>query len=406
MNKLTVKRVQLSPKQIEFLKYGNRRYNGKIGATRCGKSWLDTAILIPKRIIERKGKQGINIILGVSKGTIERNILEPMRLFHGSQYISEINSQNKAVLFGEVVYCIGAEKVSQVSKLRGAEFKYCYCDEIVDFNEEVFQIIKSRLSTEYSVMDFTGNPSYPDHFIKKFIDSDADVYSQNWTLYDNPFLPKDFIRNLEIEYKNTIYFDRYVLGLWKKADGLVYQNYENAIIKPIDLNYKELQISIDYGIQNPFTMGLYGKTKENVWYKFKEYHHSGREERSQKTDEEYYNDLEEFASGYNIRRVIIDPSATSFITLIKKRGKFSVKKAKNSVLDGIAETATVLYNGKLKIFDTCKKSIEELGRYSWDQSSKEDKPIKEHDHHSDNMRYFVVTNRLARGSETSGILKL
>lgn len=388
------KKIELSPKQLEFLKRCNHRFNGKIGATRCGKTWLDTAILIPQRIIERKGKSGINIILGVSKGTIERNVLEPMRDFYGPHLVSEINSQNKATLFNETVYCIGAEKVSQVSKLRGAEFKYAYCDELVDFHEEVFQILKSRLSGEHSVCDFTGNPSHPDHFVKKFIESDADVYCQNWTIYDNPFLPQDFVSNLEIEYKDTVYFDRYILGMWKKAEGLIFANYESAIIEPIEQEYKEYYISIDYGIQNPFTMGLFGLGSDGVWYKIKEYHHSGRDSKEQKTDNDYYNDLIRFAGNLKIRHVIIDPSASSFVALIKKNRRFSVKKAKNDVLAGIARVNAVLSAGQLKIFNTCTETIKEFGMYIWDTKSGGDTPVKDHDHHCDNLRYFVLTNKI------------
>lgn len=389
-----VKKVELSQKQIEFLRDGNRRYNGKIGATRCGKTWLDTAILIPKRIIERKGLAGINIILGVSKGTIERNILEPMRQFHGAHLVSEINSQNKAILFGEQVYCIGAEKVSQVSKLRGSEFKYCYCDELVDFNEEVFQILKSRLSAAYSVCDFTGNPSHPTHFLKKFIDSDADVYCQNWTLYDNPFLPPDFVKNLEIEYKDTVYFDRYILGMWKKAEGLIYKNCETAIIDPIDQNYKKYVVAIDYGIKNPFVMILFGLADNGVWYAVKEYCHSGRDTQDLKTDGDYLQDLLKFVGDIKIDRIIIDPSATSYITLLKKSTKYRIKSAKNDVLAGIAQTARVLKGGQVKIFKTCVNLIGEINRYSWDDKQTEDKPIKEHDHFCDALRYHVLTNKV------------
>lgn len=388
------RKIELSPKQLEFLKHGNHRYNAKIGATRCGKTFLDISILIPMRIIERIGKQGINIILGVSKGTIERNILEPMRNFHGSHLVSEINSQNKATLFGETVYCIGAEKVSQVSKLRGSEFKYCYCDELVDFNEEVFQIIKSRLSTDVSICDFTGNPSYPSHFVKKFIDSDADVFCQNWTIYDNPFLPGSFVKNLETEYKGTVYFDRYILGMWKKAEGLVYPNYENAIIQPFEQRYRQYQISIDYGIQNAFVMLLFGLGYDNTWYLIDEYYHSGRDSKSQKTDGEYKDDLIKFINNRKIDRIIIDPSASSFITLLKKTTQIRIKSAKNDVLAGIGQTANSLANSHVKIFSTCKNIIEEFGKYSWDEKIQEDKPIKEWDHCLDALRYFVLTNKI------------
>ena len=138
--------VQLSHKQIEYINNATKRWNIKIGATQCGKTFIDVQYIIPHRIMDGVGKKGLNVILGVSKETIERNVLEPMRDLWGDDLVSIINSRNFATIFGEKVYCLGAEKVSQVSKLRGAKFKYVYIDEIVDINEQVFQLVKSRMS--------------------------------------------------------------------------------------------------------------------------------------------------------------------------------------------------------------------------------------------------------------------
>ena len=218
-------KIELSPKQIDFICESTHRWNGKIGATQCGKTHVDVTHVIPERLIERQGKPGLNLILGVTKESIERNVLEPMRDFWGASRVSSINSRNTATLFGQRVYCLGAEKVSQVTKLRGARLKYAYCDEIVEYNKEVFELLKSRLSTDCSVCDFTGNPSYPSHHIKQFIESDADVYCQSWTIFDNPFLSPRVVQELITEYSGTVYYDRYILGKWKRAEGVIYKQF-------------------------------------------------------------------------------------------------------------------------------------------------------------------------------------
>ena len=242
--------LEISRKQAEFINSATHRWNGKIGATQCGKTYIDVTHVIPERILERRGKSGLNLILGVSKGTIERNVLEPMRDFWGDNLVGRINSENIAVLFGERVYCLGAEKVSQVAKLRGAKFKYAYCDELVEYNEEVFELLKSRLSLAYSVCDFTGNPSHPTHWLKKFIDSDVDIYNQSWTIYDNPFLPDAYVKALEREYHGTVYYDRYILGLWKRAEGVIYRAFADSpskfIIHEAPILH-HVSIGIDFG---------------------------------------------------------------------------------------------------------------------------------------------------------------
>ena len=177
---------------------------------------------IPSRIRERVGKKGLNVILGVTNSTIERNVLQPMRELYGDRLVGTINSQNIAKLFGEEVYCLGAEKVSQVSKIRGASIKYCYCDELAEYNQEVFELLKSRLDKEYSVLDGALNPESPTHWLKEFLDSDADIYCQTYTIFDNPFLPKEFVDNLCKEYQGTVYYNRYILGQWCNAEGIIF----------------------------------------------------------------------------------------------------------------------------------------------------------------------------------------
>lgn len=243
--------IELSPKQIEFIQQANHRWNGKIGATQCGKTWLDIQYVIPDRILERKGQDGLNVIFGVTKESINRNIIEPLTKKWGDTLIRPINSRNMAMIFGEKVYCLGAEKVSQVGKIRGSQFKYMYIDEMVDISEEVFHLLKSRMSLKYSTCDFTGNPSYPDHWLKRFIDSDADVYCQSWTLYDNPFLDPNIVHEMEKEYSGSVFFKRYVLGEWALAEGLVYPMFADDPDKYIkDVVSHDIQLivfGLDYG---------------------------------------------------------------------------------------------------------------------------------------------------------------
>lgn len=381
----------LSQKQTEFVRCGNRRWNFKGGATRSGKTYLDFKWIIPTRIRERIGKDGLAVILGVTKSTIERNVLEPMRNIYGDELVRTISSDNTAWIFGEKCYCLGAEKVSQVSKIRGASIKYCYGDEVADWSEEVFALLKSRLDKEYSCFDGTYNPQYPNHWLKKFLESDADIFSQTYTIDDNPFLPPAFVENLKKEYAGTVFYDRYILGRWTLAEGLVYPMFS----KETNVTNKtggagKYYISCDYGTQNPTVFCLWRMDKGRAVME-KEFYHSGRATNRQKTDEEYYQDLERFADGYNVERIVIDPSAASFSECICRHGKFAVWKANNDVLDGIRLTAACIKSGRIKFHESCTHAFDEFGLYSWDKDAAEDKVIKENDHVLDAVRYFVMT---------------
>lgn len=215
-----------------------------------------------RRIRERIGKPGLVVILGVTKSTIERNVLEPMRQIYGDSMVGSINNANRCYLFGEVVYCLGAEKVSQVSKIRGSSIKYCYGDEVAEWNEEVFELLKSRLDTDYSCFDGALNPQGPNHWLKEFLDdTELDIYCQKYTIFDNPFLPKKFVDDLCKEYSGSVYYKRYILGEWALAEGLVYPMFsrKNHIVKGEMEFHRNSQyyVSIDYGTVNPFAIGVF-----------------------------------------------------------------------------------------------------------------------------------------------------
>lgn len=149
-----------------------------------------------------------------------------MREIYTDALIGVINNRNIARICGEDVYCLGAEKISQVAKIQGMSIKYCYGDEVAKWNKEVFQMLKSRLDKPYSCFDGSCNPEHPTHWLKEFIDSpDLDIYLQKYTIFDNPFLPPDFVEALCKEYEGTIYYDRLILGLWKRAEGAIYRKF-------------------------------------------------------------------------------------------------------------------------------------------------------------------------------------
>ena len=243
--------MQLTSKQNEYIRNATHRWNIKTGAVRSGKSYVDTAYTIPARIRERIGKPGLTVIFGVSRDTIERNVLQPMREIYGSGLVGTINNRNMARVCGEDAYCLGAEKVSQVAKVQGSSIKYAYGDEVAKWNREVFEMLKSRLDKPYSCFDGACNPENPTHWLKEFIDSDIDIYVQKYEIFDNIYLPKEYVENLCKEYEGTVYYDRLIKGLWKRAEGAIYRMFADdpdRFIRPVNRqDIKEIRIGIDFG---------------------------------------------------------------------------------------------------------------------------------------------------------------
>lgn len=378
--------MPLTEKQVEYLKNCSHRWNVKTGATGSGKSFLDFTTTIPKRILAARG-EGLLVLLGNTRGTLERNILEPMRQWWPGN-VGMIRSDNTVEVFGKKVYALGADNKKHVSRIQGATFEYVYGDEVTTWSEDVFQMLKSRLRCEHSHFDGTCNPDNPEHWFKKFLDSDADIYQQSYVI-DDGVLPPKVVEELKKEYSGTVYYDRYILGLWRQADGLIYKFGEENIVDKVPES-GEYYISCDYGTLNPFSAGLWcwnGRTATRI----REYYYSGRDERSNKTDEEYYVELEKLAGDLTVKSVIVDPSAASFIEVIRRHRRFRVQKAVNDVIPGIVTTARYIQDGTIKVHCSCKDAIREFDLYRWDDKASEDRPIKENDHAMDDIRYFVMT---------------
>lgn len=386
--------MALSNKQQEYLKLCSHRWNIKVGATGSGKSWLDYSIVIPKRLLAMRG-QGAAVFLGNTQGTLSRNILTPMREIWGEALVGNISSDNTAQIFGRRVHILGADNKKHVARLQGMTIEYGYGDEMTTWDEDVFQMLKSRLRCAHSFFDGTANPDTPQHFIKAFIDSDADVYCQTSTIDDNPFLPPQFVANLKKEYAGTVYYDRFILGQWAIASGLVYpfvaSHPDSYLVRgPIAGMNGRFFVSIDYGTHNPCSMGLWC-VQQGRAIRIKESYYDSRKAKRQRTDEEHYAALEELARGYYIQSVIVDPSAASFIETIRRHGRYIVIPAENNVINGIRVTATLLQSERILLHESCTDSLREFAAYCWDDGAQQDKVIKENDHAMDDIRYFAAT---------------
>ena len=307
---MSVEEIRLTGKQAEYVREAHHRWNFAVGAVRSGKSHLAVRYTIPRCLRAGHNRRGLNLILGATKENVERNVLEPMRDMWGQALVGDINSRNWATVFGEKVYCIGGENVKQVNRIRGSEIKFCYVDEVCDVHPQVFEMLKSRLSLPYSECHAACNPAGPTHFVKRFLDQgdadpDIDLWHQEYAIWDNPFLPPSYVRALEAEYRGTVYYDRYILGRWVKAEGLVYPMWEQALE---DTYRHALEdgapdpaltwcVSVDYGTQNAFAALLWCRDREGTWHAVREFYFSGRAEGHQRTDQDYCRDLLDLTDG-------------------------------------------------------------------------------------------------------------
>ena len=286
----------------------------------------------------------------------------------------------------------GGKDESSFALIQGRTLAGVLLDEVALMPESFFNQALARCSVDGARLWFSCNPDNPHHWfyinwIKKHKERNA-LYL-HFEMTENPSLSEKTLERYRTQYTG-VFYDRYIRGLWVAADGLIYPMFgESNIVDDIP-DSGEYYISVDYGTLNPFSAGLWcwdGKHATRI----REYYYSGRDERLNKTDEEYYSELENLAGDLQIRSVVVDPSAASFIEVIHRHHRFSVRKAVNDVVPGIVTTARYLQDGTIKIHRDCKDEIREFGLYRWDEKSNEDRPIKENDHAMDETRYFVMT---------------
>ncbi len=314
----------------------------------------------------------------------------------------------------KVVIFVGGGKADAYKRILGNSYGLWIATEInehYDCDDSRTSFIKvafgRQVAAQRPLVLWDLNPCNPAHRIyKEYIDLYKQTYVggyqyEHFTIHDNLSISEQRKREIESQYvPGSIWYRRDILGERCIAEGLVYPMFEDAIGEiPVRPEYQKILpervcMSIDYGTMNAFAALLWVH-HAGIWYAVREYYYSGRAEGVQKTDEQYAQDIEAWCAdvcpGAQLR-VIIDPSAASYIALMRKREhRFKALPAKNAVLDGIRETANALENGYIKISPQCKNWIAEAGGYVWDENSADDVPVKVNDHLMDAMRYFVKT---------------
>lgn len=352
---------------------------------------------------------------GKTIGSFRRNVLFWLKLMlrsrgysitdHRADNLLVVRKNGKENYF----YIFGGKDERSQDLIQGITLAGVFFDEVALMPESFVNQATGRCSVKGSKFWFNCNPDGPYHWFKvNWIDKckEKNILYLHFTMDDNLSLAEDIKKRYRSMYTG-VFFKRYILGLWAVAEGIIYDMFsKEEHTKDIKEFFRILingnrYVSCDYGTQNATVFLLWNKGRDGKWYCIREYYYSGRDKAKQKTDSEYADDLKEWLEGIQIKAIIVDPSAASFIAELRKRG-YKVLKAKNDVLDGIRLVGTLLNLEQLVFASSCKETIKEFASYVWDEKALErgeDKPTKQHDHCLDACRYFVSTilgNSLAK----------
>jgi PBSX family phage terminase large subunit len=290
-------------------------------------------------------------------------------------------------------YIFGGRDESSASLIQGITFAGVLLDEVALMPQSFVEQACARCSVNGSRLWFNCNPAGPSHWFYKMWILEAEKRNclrLHFTMEDNPSLT-EAIRERYRRLYTGVFYRRFILGQWAQAEGRVYDFFEPDMVgKAPEGKFDQWYVSCDYGTVNPTSMGLWGRCG-GTWYRVKEFYFSSRQQMRQMTDEEYAAALQDLVGQRHLTAVIVDPSAASFIEVLRRRG-WNVRKAENDVLSGIRLTADCLKDGRIVICEGCADCLREMDEYVWDLSSgAKDRVRKEHDHAMDDMRYFVST---------------
>ena len=342
-------------------------------------------------------------ICGKTVESLRRNVTDNIPLWvEGLFQTAERRSENRIIVTGgghsNTYYLFGGRDESSYTLIQGMTLAGVLLDEVALMPRSFVEQALARCSVSGSKFWFNCNPGGPEHwFYTEWVKraKKRNVLYLHFTMEDNHALEDDVRARYERMYSG-VFYDRYIRGLWVAAKGLIYDgfNVDRHVLRNAPETSGGCYVSVDYGTLNPTVFLLWQRESGSErWVCLREYYWDGRAEHRQKTDGEYADDFQKFSAGYLVRSIIVDPSAASFIQELRRRG-LPVEQADNRVVDGIRQVGELLRNEQLAVMSGCVKTISEFRAYVWDEKSSAqgiDKPVKDHDHCMDALRYFVTT---------------
>ncbi len=399
-----MKAKTFSRKQLRVLTWWNRSSEDSErtaiicdGAVRSGKTYAMSLSFVLWSFYEFNG--GSFGICSKTIRSVRRNIITPLLSeMRGLGFsVRERVSENYAdISKGERsnrFYYFGGKDEGSAALIQGMTLSGILLDEVALMPRSFVEQALARCSAAGARLWFNCNPDHPQHWFRRewiMKSEEKNALYLHFTMDDNPALPNEVKERYRSLYSGAFY-RRFVEGRWCAAAGAVYpfMDGDEAFYDVPNGEAERYVISCDYGTVNPASFGLWGLYGK-VWYRVSEYYYDSKREGEQRTDEEHYEGLRSLAAGRKIDRVIVDPSAASFIQTISRHGEFSPVRADNRVIDGIRQVSCALSEGRVRICRTCGDAVREFSLYHWDESGAKDAPVKENDHAMDDIRYFVA----------------
>lgn len=407
----------LSPMQVRSIVESTARINIWTGAIRSGKTISSLLAFLLYLVSDECPKSGVVFIVGQTRQTIERNLIEPLQdpsVFGAlAAHVHHTPGAETAVIMGRTVALIGATDVKAFRRIRGATGAAAYVDELTLLPANFLTELLGRLSLAGARLFGTTNPDGPAHWLKvEYIDQAERLGLRHFTftLDDNPSLDPAYVSAIKAEHQG-LWFRRLILGQWVAAEGTVYEAWspDRHVVSVLPRIDRWFSLGVDYGTTNPLDAVLIGRGRDEDGtvrlYAGAEWRYDPKVHKVRLTDAQHSARVREWLgqvpredgtpeTGVRPDFICVDPSAASFTEQLLHDRVGNVTSANNDVLDGIRTVSSLLATDRLRVHESCKPLISEMASYSWDDKATQagqDKPMKVADHAADALRYAVHT---------------
>lgn len=385
------------------------------GAVAAGKSLLGCykGYMLNLKYPGNKGlicrKEAVSL-QGSTVQTLIEQVIPPEMIVKNNQQKGElIHKTPMEGVYSKIIFSGLDKKAAQAypTKIGSTEYSWIFFDEGVEGTLGDWMMLSTRL--RYKIKRLTDeqnsmiprqiftatNPDSPYHWLYDFFfkskAKDREVFLT--TPYDNPFLPKGYLKSLENTLSGTAR-ERLLYGKWTVAEGVIYSfDPKKHVVKSSEMlnlkDYKELIIGADSNYPIPragLLIGIRGDGTIDVYDEF--YREGSHIEQLGDWANEFYKKSDQFITVYH------DPSDPTAINKLGMVEGLMAKKADNAVLGGIGEVGRYFDNNLIRINESCVNLIKELLAYRWEPDKKGERPMKKNDHAVDGLRYALYSHKM------------
>lgn len=387
---------ELETKSPAFIPYfkDSSRYQILYGGAGSSKSHKTARYVLLRCLKERHNYlvvRKVNRTLKRSVFTLLKNILSRWCENWGVALdsIVDINLTELSIKFlhnNSQIMLTGLDDVEKLKSIEGVTS--IWVEEATELLQEDFEQLDLRLRGEHGCLKqitLTFNPISEQHWIKRmfFDDPIESTFTLKTTYLDNQFIDEDYKMVMENKKKtNPRYYKIYALGDWGTAEGLIFNNITQRVIKEDEIKELDCVQGLDFGYTNDPTAfnQSYIDIKNKKIYVYDGFYEKGM------SNSAIASKLKEMLM--HRHETTADSAEPKSIDSIKHKGcrikgALKGKDSINSGIDFLLDYEIIL-NAHLVEFMT------EFNNYAWlvDKDNRTtNKPVDDFNHFIDSLRY-------------------